>query len=71
MKSDILYLIDLYLKRDDYTLTDFQLECLDYIDEVLSSICYGENDVELSMEIWKENDFYMEIDNKGNILKEW
>lgn len=71
MKSDILHLIDLYLKRDDYTLTDFQLECLDYIDEVLSSIEYGENDVELSMEIWKENDFYMEIDNKGNVLKEW
>ena len=71
MKSDILYLIDLYLKHDDYTLTAFQLECLDYIDEVLSSIEYGENDVELSMEIWKENDFYMEIDNKGNILKEW
>lgn len=71
MKKEILHLIDLYLKKDTYTLTDFQLECLDYIDEILSSIEYGENDVEVSMEIWRDQDFYIKIDKFGEILKEY
>lgn len=70
-KDDVKYFIDLYLKRDSYTLTAFQLECIDYMDDILSSIEYGEDDIEVSMEIWQDDNFYLKIDNKGNILKEW
>ena len=70
-KDDVKYFIDLYLKRDNYTLTAFQLECIDYMDDISSSIEYGENDIEVSMEIWQDDNFYLKIDNKGNILKEW
>lgn len=70
-KDDVKYFIDLYLKRDNYTLTAFQRECIDYMDDILSSIEYGEDDIEVSMEIWQDDNFYLKIDNKGNILKEW
>lgn len=71
MKKEILQMINTYLKKGKCNLTQFQLECLDYIDDILSSIEYGINDIEVSMEIWKENDFYILIDTKGNIIKEY
>lgn len=65
----ILTLIDLCLKSGNYTLTQFQLECLDFVEDVSSSIRYGKNDVEVSMEIWQDNEFYLKIDSKGNVLE--
>lgn len=61
-------------KKDKKTLKELQEE-LDYLDylKVETSIYFG-NEIsdgiyeELSMEIWRENDFYIEIDNSFNII---
>ena len=50
------------------TMRDLQEE-LDFLD-IDSSIEFGDNDEEVSMEIWKENCFYMKIDKDFNIIKE-
>lgn len=50
------------------TMRDLQEE-LDFLD-IDSSIEFGDNDEEVSMEIWKENSFYMKIDKDFNIIKE-
>lgn len=50
------------------TMRDLQEE-LDFLD-IDSSIEFGDNDEEVSMEIWKDNSFYMKIDKDFNIIKE-
>lgn len=72
MKDYVFSMIDCCLINGNYTLTEFQREILD-VAEVDSSIEYGENDKEIKMEIWKDNeeDFYMVIDPKGNLLKSY
>jgi len=61
-------LINNYIVKNKYSLRDFQQEILDDVG-IESSIEFGENDIEVSMEIWEFKKYYIKIDSKGNILK--
>ena len=72
MKDYVFEMINICLIKGNYTLTEFQREILDAA-EIDSSIEYGDEDKEIKMEIWKDDDedFYIVIDTKGNLLKSY
>lgn len=71
-KETALWGINKYIIESKQSLTEFQQGYLDY-EDIDSSICYGKNDIEEYMEIYSEDeeDFYLKIDTKGNILESY
>lgn len=65
-RNCMIDILERYKKKR--TMRDLQEE-LDFLD-IDSSIEFGDNDEEVSMEIWKDNSFYMKIDKDFNIIKE-
>lgn len=65
-RNCIIDILERYKRKR--TMRDLQEE-LDFLD-IDSSIEFGDNDEEVSMEIWKDNSFYMKIDKDFNIIKE-
>lgn len=65
MNKRVLKLIDLYIKKNKYSLVDFQHYILDKF-EVESSISFGENDIEEYIEIY--GDTTIKVNTKGELI---